>query len=152
MGRAGGKGNRLLGLSLGMESEGERIRGSRAGLLLVLVWNLRHNLLAIQLSHRQMSSQLALLIRTSGQHSVWKMDRILVEVDLDKAQEAKEDLEDVGALAVMEELAQVVASKEEMEAAEVGEETEVVVGMEEEVERVLSEVSEVLEVLVVLVV
>ena len=144
MGRAGGKANRLLGLSLGMESEGERMRGSRAGLLLVLVWNLQHNLLAIQLSHRQMSFQLVLLIRTSGQHSVWKMDRILVEVDLDKAQEAKEDLEDVEALAVMEELAQVVASKEEMEAAEVGEETEEVVEVEEEVERVLSVVSVVL--------
>merc|ERR1719205_559470 len=103
-----------------MESEGERMRGSRVGLLLVLGWNLQHVSLAIQLSHRQMSFHLVLLITTSVQHSVWKMDKILalVEVDpkaleegLDKAREAKEDLEDVGVLAAMEELAQVVASK-----------------------------------------
>ena len=152
-----GKANRLPDLSLGMESEGERMRGSREGLLLVLAWNLRHVLLAIQLSHRQMSFQLVLLIRTSVQHSAWKMDKILVlaevglEEGLDKAREGKEVLEDVGALVAMEEPAQVVASKEEMEAAEVGEETEEVVGMEEEVERVLSEELEVLVVLAVLV-
>ena len=161
-GEAGMRANRLPGLSLGMESEGERMRGSRVGLLLVLSCSLQHVSLAIQLSHRQMSFHLVLLIATSVQHSVWKMDKILAleEVDpkaleegLDKAREAKEDLEDVGVLAAMEELAQVVASKEEMEAAEVGEEeeeTEEVVGMEEEVEKVLSEELEELEVLVVL--
>ena len=160
-GEAGMRANRLPGLSLGMESEGGRMRGSRVGLLLVLSCSLQHVSLAIQLFHRPMSFHLVLLIATSVQHSVWKMDKILAmeEVDpkaleegLDKAREAKEDLEDVGVLVAMEAM---VASKEEMEAAEVGEEeeeTEEVVGMEEEVERVLSEELEVLEVLVVLVV
>ena len=152
-GEAGMRANRLPGLSLGMESEGGRMRGSRVGLLLVLSCSLQHVSLAIQLFHRQMSFHLVLLIATSVQHSVWKMDKILAMEEgegLDKAQEAKEDLEDVGVLVAME---AVVASKEEMEAAEVGEEeeeTEEVVGMEEEVEKVLSEELEELEVLVVL--
>ena len=152
-GEAGMRANRLPGLSLGMESEGGRMRGSRVGLLLVLSCSLQHVSLAIQLFHRQMSFHLVLLIATSVQHSVWKMDKILAMEEgegLDKAQEAKEDLEDVGVLVAMEAM---VASKEEMEAAEVGEEeeeTEEVVGMEEEVEKVLSEELEELEVLVVL--
>ena len=73
-----GRVNRLPGLSLGMESEVESRRGSRVGLQMVLVCSLLHVSLAIQLSHRQMSFQLALLIRTSVQHSVWKMDKMLV--------------------------------------------------------------------------
>jgi len=161
-----GRVNRLPGLSLGMESEVERRRGSRVGLQMVLVCSLLHVSLAIQLSHRQMSFQLALLIRTSVQHSVWKMDKMLVvevgpkalgeagemeEVMVAEAalvqevQEVQEVLEVLEDLVAMEALVQMVDSEEEMEMVEAGEETEEVVVMEEEVERVLSEVLEELE-------
>ena len=168
MGRAGGRVNRLPGLSLGMESAGERRRGSRVGLQMVLDCSLLHVSLAIQLSHRQMSFQLALLIRTSVQHSVWKMDKMLVvevgpqalgeagemeEVMVAEAALVQEDLEVLEVLedlVVMEAPVQMVVSEEETEVVEAGEETEEVVVMEEEVERVLSEVLEELEELAVL--
>ena len=161
-----GRVNRLPGLSLGMESEVERRRGSRVGLQLVLVCSLLHVSLAIQLSPRQMFFQLALLIRTSVQHSVWKMDKMLVvevgpkalgeagemeEVMVAEAalvqevQEVQEVLEVLEDLVAMEALVQMVDSEEEMEMVEAGEETEEVVVMEEEVERVLSEGLEELE-------
>ena len=142
---------------------------------MVLVCSLLHVSLAIQLSHRQISFRLALLIRTSVQHSVWKMDKMLVvevgpkalgeagemeEVMVAEAalvQEALEVSEALEALEVPEALevledsvameapAQMVDSEEETEVVEVGEETEEVVVMEEEVERVLLEVLEELE-------
>ena len=129
-----GRANKLLGLSLGMESEGGKRRGSRVGLPQVLGWSLLFALLAILLSHRQMSSQLVLLIRTSVQHSIWKtlvvgVDPLALEEGLEKAQAV-----------VMEEQAQIMASEEEMEVEEV---TEGVVVMEEGVERVLLEELEV---------
>ena len=132
-----GRADKLLGLSLGMESEGGKRRGSRVGLPQVLGWSLLFALLAILLSHRQMSSQLVLLIRTSVQHSIWKtlvvgVDPLALEEGLEKAQAV-----------VMEEQAQIMASEEEMEVEEVEEVTEGVVVMEEGVERVLLEELEV---------